>query len=121
MRRDFTYISDAAEATISLLDRLPNNASIVDSHTLFKVVNVGCDKPIELLLFIELLESSLGVKAKKRLIPMQAGDVVATWADLDELTSLITYNPKIKIQEGIFKWTEWYLNTYGGFKHEVQL
>jgi UDP-glucuronate 4-epimerase len=112
MRRDFTYVSDAVEATVALLDASSIIASRTDARTLFNVVNVGSDKPIELMRFIELLESSLGVKAKKRLLPMQAGDVVATWANLDALTSLITYSPKIHIQKGIFKWTEWYLNRY---------
>lgn len=108
MRRDFTYVSDAAEATVALLDAPSIITSRADAHTLFNVVNVGSDKPIELMRFIDLLESSLGVNAKKRLVPMQQGDVVATWADLDSLRDLISYQPKVSIEAGITKFVEWY-------------
>jgi len=109
MRRDFTYISDAAEATVSLLDSPPINiANSANSHALCRVLNVGSDKPIELLRFIDLLESSLGMKSRKLLLPMQAGDVVATWADLVSLRSVISYNPRVAIEAGIESFVEWY-------------
>jgi UDP-glucuronate 4-epimerase len=113
MRRDFTYVSDAAEATVALLDAPPITPSGTDSRTLFNIVNVGSDKPIELLRFIELLENSLGIDAKKRLLPMQQGDVVATWADLDGLRDLIPYQPKVSIEAGIAKFVAWYQSHKG--------
>jgi len=113
MRRDFTYVSDAAEATVALLDAPPIIPSGTDSRTLFNIVNVGSDKPIELLRFIELLENSLGTDAKKRLLPMQQGDVVATWADLDGLRDLIPYQPKVSIEAGIAKFVAWYQSHKG--------
>jgi len=108
MRRDFTYVADAAEATVALLDASLIIQSGTDSRHPFNIVNVGSDKPIELLRFIELLENSLGIIAKKRLLPMQQGDVVATWADLDGLRALIPYQPKVSIEIGIAKFVEWY-------------
>lgn len=113
MRRDFTYVSDAAEATVALLDAPPIIPSGTDLRTVFNIVNVGSDKPIELLRFIELLENSLGVDAKKRLLPMQQGDVVATWADLDGLRDLIPYQPKVSIEAGIAKFVAWYQSHKG--------
>jgi UDP-glucuronate 4-epimerase len=108
MRRDFTFVSDAVEATVALLDAPSIVTSGTDARTLFDVVNVGSDKPIELMRFIELLECSLGVNAKKRLLPMQQGDVISTWADLDSLHDRISYQPKVSIEAGIAKFVEWY-------------
>lgn len=109
MERDFTYISDAANATSLLLDKPPTYfEDPKSSYPPCRVVNVGGDSPIQLLNFIELIENALVKKATKCFLPMQPGDVVATWADLTELHQIIGCQAKVSIQSGIASWVDWY-------------
>jgi len=117
MRRDFTYIDDIAEGTVRVLDRIaqpdgafdsanPNPAS---SHAPYKIYNIGNNTPIELMDFIRSIEESLGQQARKNFLPMQDGDVTATYADIDELKRDVGFEPSTRLVDGLARWAEWYL------------
>jgi len=116
MQRDFTYIDDIAEGTVRVLDRIakPNpdfDTSAPDpaeSHAPFKVYNIGNHTPVELMIFIETIEKSLGRVATKNFLPMQAGDVVATFADITELRLDTGFGPKTPLHQGIASWVNWF-------------
>jgi UDP-glucuronate 4-epimerase len=116
MQRDFTYIDDIAEGTVRVLDRIatpnPNfrldNPDPGSSYAPYKVYNIGNNQPVELLVFIRNLENALGRKAITNLLPMQAGDVVATYADLEDLKSDIGFEPATTLKQGLEFWVEWY-------------
>lgn len=116
MRRDFTYIDDIAEGTVKVLDNValanpdyqndrPDPSS---SYAPYKVYNIGNHTPIELMTFIQTIESSIGQKANKNFMPMQNGDVVATYADVEALKKDVGFEPKTPLSEGIANWVEWY-------------
>lgn len=102
MQRDFTYINDIAEGTALVLDRA------LDIN--YKVYNIGNHQPIELMTFIETIEESLNNKAKKEFLPMQPGDVVATYADVENLKKDIGFTPTTTLKNGIKEWAIWYKN-----------
>ena len=114
MRRDFTYIDDVVEAVIKIIDRPPQGApdqSGTDpgsSRAPWKIYNIGNNKPEELMHVVALLERGLGVTAEKVLLPMQAGDVPETFADVDELVRDVGFKPKTKIEDGIEKFVAWF-------------
>lgn len=118
MQRDFTYIDDIAEGTVKVLDRIaqPNPDYLTDSpdpgtsSAPYRIYNIGNQQPEELMLFIETLEKELGVVAIKNFMPMQAGDVLATYADVDDLKRDVGYAPNTSLQEGLKKWVQWYRN-----------
>lgn len=117
MQRDFTYIDDVAEGTVGVLDLIPEpnpdfDASDPDpgsSFAPYKVYNIGNNKPVELMAFIKTIEDALGKEAVKNYLPMQDGDVVATYADIDALKEAISFDPKTSLSEGIKHWIEWYV------------
>ncbi|MDP2812428.1 MAG: GDP-mannose 4,6-dehydratase [bacterium] len=102
MKRDFTYIDDIVAGIISSLEK---------SYP-YEIFNLGNNQPIELEYFIETLEKHLGKKAKKELLPMQAGDVVETFADIDKSKEKLNFLPKTSIEEGIKKFLDWYKEYY---------
>ena len=116
MQRDFTFIDDIAEGTIRVLDHIasPNvdfDASRPDagsSRAPYRVYNIGNHQPVELMVFIETIEKALGCKAKKNFLPMQAGDVLATYADVADLRRDIGFEPKTTLMEGIERWATWF-------------
>ena len=118
MQRDFTFIEDIAEGTVRVLDRIPegNPAFSTDtpdpgsSYAPYKVYNIGNHQPVELMTFINTIEEALGQQAKKNFLPMQPGDVVATYADVEDLKCAIGYEPKTSLAEGIYQWSSWYLD-----------
>ena len=122
MSRDFTYVDDLVTAISLLIPTVPmpksQNAKAdnpLDSTSKvapFRVVNIGNSKPIQLLEFITSIEKSLGIKAKKNLIQMQAGDVPATWADTSFLESLTGYKPSSSIDTGVDEFVKWYQGYY---------
>tara|TARA_B110000977_G_scaffold200900_1_gene293085 strand:- start:296 stop:1327 length:1032 start_codon:yes stop_codon:yes gene_type:complete len=122
MRRDFTFIDDLVNGMRLLVDAIPNvkdspntNAYAEDSKSLvapFRVVNIGNSKPAPLLDFINAIEEAIGVKAEKNLMPMQAGDVPATWADTSLLKTLTGYKPKTALKIGVQKFVNWYREYY---------
>jgi UDP-glucuronate 4-epimerase len=121
MQRDFTYIDDIVEGVIRVMDNipLPNpdwDGKVPDpstSYAPYKIYNIGNNNPVELMKYIETLEDCLGKKAEKNLLPIQAGDVPATYADVDDLVKDVGFKPSTSIDEGIRKFVEWYKGYYG--------
>ncbi len=116
MQRDFTYVDDIVEGIIRVIDnpankddkwsgQKPNPGTSVAPY---KIYNIGNSSPVKLLDFIEAIESALGKKAIKNFLPLQAGDVPATWADVDDLVENLGYKPQTTIQYGINRFIEWY-------------
>lgn len=102
MRRDFTYIDDVVEGTIAALE---NPFS-------YEIFNIGNSNPIDLLDFIKIIEEELGREAKKKLMPMQPGDVIETSADIEKSRRLLGFTPKTPIREGIRNFLAWYREYY---------
>ncbi|SIO96367.1 NAD-dependent epimerase/dehydratase family protein [Vibrio spartinae] len=118
MYRDFTYVADLTQAIILLLERIPRrtlendydeNASSVAP---FRIVNIGNSEKVKLMDFIEAIEDSLHMKAKKNYLPMQQGDVPATWADCTLLKNLTGYQPQTHYSDGILEFVNWYREFY---------
>uniref|UniRef100_UPI0040487E7B NAD-dependent epimerase n=1 Tax=Shewanella sp. TaxID=50422 RepID=UPI0040487E7B len=116
MRRDFTYIDDIAEGTVRVLDQIAapapdynnNQPDPSCSYAPFRVYNIGNHEPVELMTFIQTIESALGIEAKKNFLPMQNGDVVATYADIDALKNAAGFQPNTALTDGISRWVDWY-------------
>jgi UDP-glucuronate 4-epimerase len=115
MRRDFTYVDDVVESVVRLVDRPPSGNSRPpampdpgSSSARWRVYNIGNNRPIELLEVVRLLEEAIGKKAKRELLPMQPGDVPATYADVDDLMREVDFRPNTPIAEGIGLFIEWY-------------
>lgn len=114
MRRDFTYIDDIVEGVIRTSDTLPvprpdAGDSTGSSPTApWRLYNIGNNQPVELLRLIEVLEETLGCRAEKRLLPMQPGDVEATWADIDDLQREVGFAPRTPIETGVQRFVDWY-------------
>jgi UDP-glucuronate 4-epimerase len=117
-RRDFTYIDDIVEGIVRVLDKPATknpswNGEQIDpasSSAPYKVYNIGNNNPVELMDYIEALESSLGIKAEKELLPLQPGDVPDTFADVDDLISDFDYKPQMSVKQGIDNFVSWYRN-----------
>lgn len=121
MRRDFTYIDDIVEGMVRLIERGPaepdpswsaENPNPESSYAPYKIYNIGNNESVNLLDFIHTLEKHLGIKAHKELLPMQAGDVPETYADVEELMRDVGFKPSTSIDEGIGKFVKWYNNYY---------
>ena len=121
MKRDFTYIDDIVEGVIRVLD-MPakpdpawdgDNPDPSSSYAPWKIYNIGNNKPVELMRYIEVLEECIGKKAEKNLLPMQPGDVPATYADIDDLVRDTGFHPSTTLEEGIPRFVEWYREYYG--------
>lgn len=116
MQRDFTYIDDIAEGTVRVLDRIAtpdphysnDRPDPATSYAPFRVYNIGNHTPVELMTFIGTIEGALGIEARKNFLPMQNGDVVATYADVEALKQDVGFEPRTPLGEGIQKWVEWY-------------
>ena len=111
MQRDFTYIDDVVEGVVRVVRTVPK-PDLASSSTLYRLYNIGNGKPVELTKFIEVLEGCLGKKAKKNLLPLQLGDVPVTYADVDDLIKDVGFRPLTSIEEGIKRFTEWYMSYY---------
>jgi len=118
MYRDFTYIDDIVKSTISLIDVPPKNEKNIDKNDSlspvapFRIVNIGNSNKVKLLDFVDTLETCLGKKAIRNYMPMQKGDVYATWANTDLLKKLTGYSSTTDFKEGIKKFVDWYTNHY---------
>ena len=112
MRRDFTYVDDVAEAVVRLVDRVPAGggsiASPGTSDAPWRVFNIGNNKPEDLMTVVGLFERELGRTAAKEYLPMQPGDVMETYADIDDLVRETGFRPKTSIEEGIRRFVAWY-------------
>jgi len=120
-RRDFTYVDDIVEGVIRVLDRPaePNGAwsgADPDSATStapYRLYNIGNHQPVELMRYIEVLEQCLGKTAEKTLLPLQAGDVPDTYADVEDLVRDTGYKPATPIEVGVRNFVDWYRGYYG--------
>ncbi len=121
MQRDFTYVDDIVEGVARVLDTPAranenfdtSNPDPSSSYAPYRVYNIGNHQPIELLSFIEVLEDALGKKAIKNMLPMQAGDVLATFAETSDLRNTFGFAPSTSLNEGIGKYVAWHLEYYG--------
>jgi len=121
MQRDFTYIDDIVEGIIRVNDNPPKgnkewdgmNPDPSTSPAPYKIYNIGNNNPVKLMDFIEALENKLGKKAKKNMLPIQAGDVPSTYANVEDLIADLDYKPQTPIQEGINNFVDWYLEFFG--------
>ncbi len=119
-QRDFTYIDDIVEGVIRTLNHIatPNPAWSSDtpdtgtSYAPYRIYNIGNNQPVELLRFIEVIENYLGIKAEKNLLPLQPGDVPATYADIDDLVNDVGFKPATTIEDGIANFISWYQDYY---------
>ncbi len=119
-RRDFTYIDDIVEGIVRTLDHVaePNPEWRGDtpdpgtSAAPWRLYNIGNSSPVELLRYIEVLEECIGRKVEKKMLPMQPGDVPATWADVQALTDDVGYKPATPVEEGVARFVEWYREYY---------
>jgi UDP-glucuronate 4-epimerase len=120
MRRDFTYIDDIVEGVVRVIDRVaaPNPAwsgmtpDSATSYAPWQIYNIGNNEPVELMRYIEVLEECLGKKAEKLMLPMQAGDVAETYADVDDLVRDVGFKPATTVEHGIQKFVDWYRGYY---------
>ncbi len=116
MQRDFTYIDDIIEGVVRVMKRpaSPNpswngdNPDPGTSYAPYRIYNIGNNQPVELMHFIEVIEDTLGKKAKKNLLPLQPGDVPATYANIDDLIRDTGFKPSTPLDVGIPKFIEWY-------------
>lgn len=106
MKRDFTYVDDIVEGVVRVLDKVPAGDPPC------KLYNIGNQQPVPLLDFIAALEKCLGKRAQRRLLPMQPGDVPATFADVEDLMRDVGFRPDTPIEEGIRRFTAWYREYY---------
>ncbi|CAZ97916.1 NAD-dependent epimerase [Zobellia galactanivorans] len=106
MERDFTYVDDIVEGIVRVLTKTVRN------RDLYEIYNIGNNNAVKLTDFIEAIESSMGQKATKELMPMQPGDVERTWADVNDLIRDYDYQPNTSVVEGVQKFIEWYKNYY---------
>jgi UDP-glucuronate 4-epimerase len=121
MRRDFTFVDDIVEGIVRVIDHVPAgnpawSAMSPDpgtSYAPYKIYNIGNNSPVELMYFIEVLEDALGKKAQKNLLPLQPGDVPATFADVDDLMADVGFKPATSIEDGIGRFVSWYKEYYG--------
>jgi UDP-glucuronate 4-epimerase len=121
MQRDFTYIDDIVEGVVRTLDRAPQSDPAFDaarpdpahSWAPFQILNIGNHGPAGLLEYLDALEEALGRKAERNYLPMQPGDVPATFADTTLLTEWTGHKPGTPIREGIVRFVAWYLEHYG--------
>ncbi|MGE6473916.1 NAD-dependent epimerase [Psychrobacter sp. NPDC078631] len=114
MQRDFTYIDDIVKGIIRIMDKAPSPqySTITTATAPYKIYNIGNNQPVTLRRFITAIESACGKKAQENLLPMQAGDVPITYADIDELVDDIDFKPDTSIENGITKFVEWYKQYY---------
>jgi UDP-glucuronate 4-epimerase len=120
MRRDFTYIDDVVECVTRVLGATPEprreedkeGEGLATSSPPYRVYNIGNDSPVDLMRFIQLIEEATGKKAKLNLLPLQPGDVAATWADVDDLARDLNFRPRTSIEAGIRRFVAWYRAYY---------
>ena len=118
LRRDFTFIDDIVEGVIRISDIIPQadpeNGSLspAQSRAPYRLYNIGNGQPVKLTDFITALEKSLGKKAIKNFLPMQAGDVYTTWADTEDLFKVTGYRPQVSIEQGVQAFVDWYQSYY---------
>lgn len=113
MKRDFTYIDDIVEGIVRVISLIPISQAndTTNAKAPFRVLNIGNNNPVTLRRFISAIENSLGKNAIENLLPMQAGDVPITYADINPLSALCGFQPSTSIEDGIDKFVDWYRNS----------
>ena len=120
-KRSFTYVEDIVEGVIRALDRPPGtdpawNGDAPDPASSgvapYRIYNIGNEQPVELLRYIEVLEQCLGRKAQMELLPLQAGDVPDTEADVSDLIANVGYRPVVSVEQGVASFVDWYRGYY---------
>ncbi len=119
-RRDFTYVDDIANGVVAALDHVATANPDWDSErpdpatsaAPYRLYNIGNNRPVELMHYIEVLEQCLGRKAERNLLPLQIGDVPDTWADAEDLVRDVGYRPSTPVEEGVKRFVAWYLDYY---------
>jgi UDP-glucuronate 4-epimerase len=114
--RDFTYVEDIVEGVVRAVDRVatpnaqfdPASPDPATSTAPFRLYNIGNGAPVQLARYIEVLEQCLGKKAQRVLLPLQAGDVPDTSADVTDLARDLGYRPQVTVEEGVKRFVEWY-------------
>ena len=121
MKRDFTYVDDVVEGVVRVLEHVPAGDPSFDpmhpdparSAAPYRVFNIGKSDPVPLMDFIGAMEAAIGREAVKRMLPMQEGDVRATYADCSELEAVVGFSPRIGVNEGVRRFVDWYRGYYG--------
>lgn len=121
MQRDFTYIDDIIEGVARVMGNLPQpnptwsgkHPDPGTSYAPYKIYNIGNNNPVELMAFVEAIEDALGMTAEKEFLDLQAGDVPATYADVDDLMQDVGFKPETPLQTGIQRFVDWYREYYG--------
>ncbi len=119
-RRDFTYVDDIVQGVVHAADHVATaneNWSSDDpdpgtSNVPYRLYNIGNQQPVELMRYIDVLEQCLGRRAEKNLLPLQAGDVPDTWADVEDLVKDVGYRPNTPVEVGVSRFVEWYRDYY---------
>ena len=119
-RRDFTYIDDIVEGVIRTLDKVPasnpdwsgDDPDSATSLSPYRLYNIGNNSPVELMHYIEVLETCLGKKAEQNLLPLQPGDVPDTYANVEDLVNDMGYKPETSVEDGVSRFVDWYLDFY---------
>lgn len=120
LKRDFTYIDDIVEGIFRLLDKAPAKnddwdrmkAEPATSFAPYRIFNIGNNKPVKLIEFINILEKEIGIEAKKKFLPMQQGDVYSTFANITALNDYVEFEPKTRIETGLEFFVNWYKEYY---------
>jgi UDP-glucuronate 4-epimerase len=121
MRRDFAYVDDIVEGVVRVIERTPrpdqrwsgDHPDPGSSYAPYRLYNIGNNNPVDLLTFIEVLEGCLGRKALKNFLPLQPGDVLSTYADVDDLIRDVGFKPETPIEVGLEHFVRWYRSYYG--------
>jgi UDP-glucuronate 4-epimerase len=120
-RRSFTYVDDIVEGVVRVLDQAPArdrnwDGAVPDPATSgvapYRIFNIGNENAVELLRYIEVLEKKLGRKAVLEMLPLQAGDVPDTEADVSDLKACVGYEPLVPVEEGVARFVDWYQDYY---------
>lgn len=120
MRRDFTYVDDIVEGIVRVIDNPPESNPFwtgkhpdpATSKFPYRIYNIGNSSPVNLMDFIEAIESAIGIEAKKEMMPIQPGDVPATWADTSDLQNDLGYSPNTPVKDGVEQFVKWYREYY---------
>ena len=112
MQRDFTYIDDVARGILRLIDHVPPGDNGEGGDAPAQIYNIGNNRPEDLMHVVAVLENELGREAVKQMLPMQPGDVLATFADIDDLTRAVGFRPQTSIEDGIRNFVAWYRDHY---------
>lgn len=120
MQRDFTYIDDIVESILRIAEKppapqngwSPELGSAGQSSAPYRVFNIGAGQSVKLTEFIEAIENAVGKSAKRNLMPIQPGDVPATWAETEDLFQVIDYRPKVSVKDGVANFVKWYRDFY---------